>query len=35
VGDTIVIGQRKPVADRVELAAEVQKYKPGTTVKLV
>src|SRR5438445_362361 len=33
-GDTIVSVNGKPVADRVELAAEVQKYKPGTTVKL-
>src|SRR5438876_416748 len=33
-GDTIVAVNGKPVADRVELAAEVQKYKPGTTVKL-
>src|SRR5207244_13542886 len=31
VGETIVAVNGKPVADRVELAAEVQQYKPGTT----
>src|SRR5207247_74924 len=34
VGDIIVSVNGKPVADRVELAAEIQKYKPGTTVRL-
>jgi len=33
-GDTIVSADGKPVTDRVELAAVMQKYKPGATVKL-
>src|SRR5712691_11369721 len=33
-GDTSVSLNGKPAQERVELAAEVQKYKPGTTVKL-
>ncbi len=33
-GDTIVSVDGKPVIDRVELAAVMQKYKPGATVKL-
>ncbi len=33
-GDTIVSIDGKPVADRVELALAVQKYKPGSTVTL-
>src|SRR5213594_2112402 len=33
-GDTIVSVNGKPAVDRVELAKEIQKYKPGTTVTL-
>src|SRR5437867_3737427 len=33
-GDTIVSVNGKPTVDRVELAKEIEKYKPGTTVSL-
>jgi uncharacterized protein len=33
-GDTIVSVNGKPAADRVELALEIEKYPPGTTVTL-
>jgi len=34
VGDTIVSVNGKPTADRIELAREIETYKPGTTVTL-
>src|SRR5215831_935149 len=34
VGDTIVSVNGKPTVDRVELAREIEKYKPGTSVTL-
>src|SRR5215467_3524285 len=34
VGDTIVSVNGRPTADRIELASEIEKYKPGMTVNL-